>query len=197
VRTTGDQFSCERPDRPSGGYAASCQALLPGTTDPSGSTYRRPGGPTCCAPTKRLQMRGAGPGKPGRRTAAASRRTPHGAGWMGSAVPRMFAGRSGATPLQTRGRYATSRQGIVPGTTDPPGSMISRAQQCGCERADRANGGYAAMCQAFLPGTTDPPGSTYRRPGGPICCAPTKRCGAARMMCQGIKRTNNFGFRSQ
>ena len=39
-----------------GGWAAQRQGCLPGTTDPPGSTNRRPGGPICCAPTKTFPM---------------------------------------------------------------------------------------------------------------------------------------------
>jgi hypothetical protein len=82
------------------GWASSSQARLPGTTDPPGSmisraplaeasgalSFRRPGGRLIPqarltvdlgAPFMDLRMRGARLGKPGRQTAAASRRTPH------------------------------------------------------------------------------------------------------------------------
>jgi hypothetical protein len=51
-----------------------------------------------------------------------------------------------------RGGWAASRQGLSPGTTDPPGSMISRAP------LPEASGALS-----------------FRRPGGPIYCAPTRK----------------------
>ena len=44
-----------------GGWAASRQGFAPGTTNTPGSTNRRPGGPSCCAPTRK-NRRGCAPG---------------------------------------------------------------------------------------------------------------------------------------
>src|SRR5271169_4160631 len=52
----------EKTGRPIAGWCRRCQEIVPGTTDPPGSTDRRPGGPFCCAPTKkrrRLADRGS------------------------------------------------------------------------------------------------------------------------------------------
>jgi hypothetical protein len=152
------------------------------------------------APFIDLRMRGARPGKPGRHTAAASRRTPHGARRMGSSAPRMFAGRSVLCPYEesvarlrrlAEGDGARRARGVgsclyeektVASWASEEWARFTSPTNSGGKpphsTSSEANGArdpWASSRQASAPGTTDPPGSINRRPGGPLCCAPTKK----------------------